>query len=159
MPLHFIRLFGQQAVSRRLLLFQSHSLHNTQQDCSLFSFLKNPQTCFSPLLFALSFLPLSLHTFKRRATHASQFVPHPLAFFHCLHHQKHAPVPCAYCRGRLPLLPVVATLRLPPSLNSRSSRAHNFAITPSSYVICSFFPMLAQGCFPFFKLRNFNELV
>jgi hypothetical protein len=59
------------------------------------------------------------------------------------------PDPCAYCIGRLPLLPVVATLRLPPSLNSRSARAHNFGNTSSSYVFPRFFPTLAQGCFPF----------
>jgi hypothetical protein len=81
--------------------------------------------------------------------HTKQFRSSTACFSFQRLKSKTPPDPCAYCIGRLPLLPVVATLRLPPSLNSLSARAHNFGNTPSSYVFPRFFPTLAQGCFPF----------
>ena len=60
------------------------------------------------------------------------------------------PDPCAYCRGRLPLLPVVATLRLPPSLNSRSARAHNFGKHSVELRVSSFFSNAGSRLFSLF---------
>jgi hypothetical protein len=130
--------------------------HSTQQDwCPPTSFADQP--CFCHLHQAHCSPPL-LRSISQCAYATHQAVSYlNRLFFHPTLKIKNKPAlspvdvpdPCAYCRGRLPLLPVVATLRLPPSLNSRSARAHNFGNTPSSYVFPRFFPTLAQGCFPF----------
>lgn len=119
--------------------------------------------CIKPI-----FLPslASLNTQMRLCNPPSSFVPQPLVVHPTLKIKNKpalspvaVPDPCAYCIGRLPLLPVVATLRLPPSLNSLSARAHNFGNTPSSYVFPRFFQTLAQGCFPFYWLKGFSSFL
>ena len=155
MPPQLVCLFGKQSFNRRLPNSLPHSLApHSKTDVlpqALHIRLARPlhqAHCSPPLLRSISQCAYATHqavSFLNRLF----FLP-PLKI-----KNKPAlspvdvPDPCAYCIGRLPLLPVVATLRLPPSLNSRSARAHNFGNTPSSYVFPRFFPTLAQGCFPF----------
>ena len=144
--------------------FSVEFTHNTQQDwCPPTSNAHQPYFCH---LHQAHFLPslASLHFTNALMQHTKQ-IRSSSAWLPFLRQSKTPPDPCAYCIGRLPLLPDVATLRLPPSLNSRSARAHNFGNTPSSSVFPRFYPTLAQGCFPFsffgwlsFFLSRFKSL-
>ena len=116
------------------------------------------------LAFAICIKPILCPPLLRSITQCAYATHQAVSFLYRLFFlptlkSKTPPDPCAYCIGRLPLLPVVATLRLPPSLNSRSARAHNFGNTPSSYVFPRFYPTLAQGCFSFNWLKGLSSFL
>ncbi len=158
--------FGTQADTFSALIFSRIHSHHTAR------LMSSHKLCTSALLlpFASSpfFCPSLLRSISQcaYATHQAVSFLNRLFFLPSLKIKNKptlspfdVPDPCAYCIGRLPLLPVVATLRLPPSLNSRSARAHNFRNTPSSYVFPRFYPTLAQGCFPFYWLKGFSSFL
>ncbi len=121
----------------------------------------------SPTVCPLSLDPLRIIQsvpFTHHTQTGCQLVPHAKQFVLSNANQKHAPVPCATCRGHSHFL--WSFFISPFGANSRAARACRsppfLRFSPCSHTSVShsvvlhgfpsYFPTLAQGCFPFFSL-------
>ena len=108
----------------------------------------------SPTVCPLSLDPLRLIQsvpFTHRTQTLCQLVPHAKQFVFSNPNQKHAPVPCATCRGHSHFL--WSFFISPFGANSQSARAHTtVSHSVELHGFLSFFPTLAQGCFSFLSL-------